>query len=311
MAITNSLPAYVEQNSDSLLKAAILGAESAKMFTLQTGVKTKTALNLLNTSIVLQDGSSCGFNAAGTSTLSQRTITSPLVKVNMEFCDKTLLNSALQHEVRVAAGQKSLPFEQDFITDVVDKVNLANECMVWQGDTTSTDGVLKWSDGLLKILTATDGITVSTQKVSHSGIDDDSVISVMNRVIKAIPTEVLNDAVVFVGYDVYRTYVMALQAANLYHNSGDGLDKGEMYYQGSNIKIKAVAGLNGTDKIVAGDPSNFFFGTDLMGDDEKFDFWYSKDDGVFKLAIEFAIGVQVAFPNQCVISYYVAPVVVE
>ena len=68
--LTTSLPAYVEQNHDTLLRDTVLGAESAKRFTLQTGVKTKTALNLLNTSIVFQDGSSCGFNSAGTQTIS-------------------------------------------------------------------------------------------------------------------------------------------------------------------------------------------------------------------------------------------------
>ena len=57
MALINSLPQYVEQNHDKILRDSILGAESAKMFTLQTGVKTKTALNLLNTSIEFQDGS--------------------------------------------------------------------------------------------------------------------------------------------------------------------------------------------------------------------------------------------------------------
>lgn len=301
-SLTTTLPAYVEQNHDTLLRDTVLGAESAKLFTLQTGVKTKTALNLLNTNVEFQDGSACGFSAAGSQTISQRTITAPIVKVNMEYCDKTLLNSCMQHEVRVAAGQKTLPFEQDFIGDVVANVALGAENLIWQGDTTSSDNNLKWTDGLIKILKASDGITNAKNKLTHAAITKANVRAAVDDVIEAIPTEVLNKASVFMGYDTYRSYIMALQAANLFNNAGDNLDKGTTKYQGSNITIKALAGLNGTGEIVAGDPANFFYGTDMQNDEEKFDFWYSKDDQVFKLAIEFALGVQVAFPNKVVIS---------
>ena len=298
MAIVNTLPAYVEQNHDTLLRSAVLGAESAKMFTLQTGVKTNTALNLLNTSVVFQDGSGCGFNAQGESKVSQRKISAPIVKVNMNFCDKDLLNTALQHEVRVAAGQKTLPFEEDFISDVVEQVNNATEMMVWQGDTESEDNVLKWTDGILKHLNASDGITKAGNKLTHST----DYVKAVDDVVLAIPTPVLKNATIWMGYDYYRAYIVAMKSANLFHYDANGVDKGETFYPGSNIKIKAVAGLDGTNTIVAGDARNFFYGTDMQGDAEKFDFWYSKDNQEFRLAIEFGLGTQVAFPNEVVIS---------
>lgn len=301
--VKTSLPAYVEQNSDKLLRAAIMGAETTKLFTLQVGVKTKTALNLLSTQVKFQDGASCGFNADGTSTLTQRTISAPVIKVNMSWCDKDLLNTCLQHEVRVAAGTKVLPFEEDFVGDVVDNINLNVEKLLWQGDTAkSSDNVLKWTDGVIKILKKSDGITVTNQKLTHTDATPEEVKKAVDAVVMAIPTAVIKDAVVMLGYDYYRSYIMALQALNLYHNAGDNLDKGETLYQGSSIKIKALSGLDGTGEIVAGDPKNFYFGTDLQGDAEKFDLWYSKDNQEFRFASEFGVGTQVAFPNQCVIS---------
>lgn len=302
--VKTSLPAYVEQNSDKLLRAAIMGSETSKLFTLQVGVKTKTALNLLSTQVKFQDGASCGFNADGTSTLTQRTISAPVIKVNMSWCDKDLLNTCLQHEVRVAAGTKVLPFEEDFVGDVVDNINLNVEKLIWQGDTVgkSGDNVLKWTDGVIKILKAEDGITVPAQKLTHTDSTPEEVKKAVDAVVMAIPTAVIKDAVVMLGYDYYRSYIMALQALNLYHNAGDNLDKGETLYQGSSIKIKALSGLDGTGEIVAGDPRNFFYGTDLQGDTEKFDLWYSKDNQEFRFASEFGVGTQVAFPNQCVIS---------
>ena len=38
----------------------------------------------------------------------------------------------------------------------------------------------------------------------------------------------------------------------------------------------------------------------MTNDQEKFDFWYSKDKQTFKLAIEFTAGVQVAYPEEIV-----------
>lgn len=298
MAIISTLPAYVEQNHDTLLRGAVLGAESAKMFTLQTGVKTKTALNLLNTSVVFQDGRGCGFNAKGTSNISQRTISAPIVKVNMNFCDKDLIDTALQHEVRVAAGQKTLPFEEDFVSDVMDNINEATEKMVWQGDTASSDEVLKWTDGILKHLNGENGITVASQKLTH----DSDVIKAVDNVLLAIPTPVLKKAVIFMGYDTFRSYGVAMKNANLYHYDANGTDNGSFFYPGTNVKIKAVGGLDGTNTIVAANPANFFYGTDMQNDAEKFDFWYSKDNQEFRLAVEFGLGTQVAFPNECVIS---------
>ena len=60
--------------------------------------------------------------------------------------------------------------------------------------------------------------------------------------------------------------------------------------------------LDGTGIIVAGDKRNFFHGVDMLGDQEKFDLWYSKDNREFRLAVEFNLGSQVAYPNKVVIS---------
>ena len=36
----------------------------------------------------------------------------------------------------------------------------------------------------------------------------------------------------------------------------------------------------------------------MQNDNETFDFWYSKDNQEFRLAINFVEGVQVAFPDE-------------
>jgi hypothetical protein len=299
MAITNSLPAYVDQNRDKLIKKSILGAKSAKRFALQTGVKTSSAINLLSTSATLQAGSACGWNAAGGSTLTQRVIVAPVIKVNTSYCDKALLGSALQYDVKVAAGQKTLPFEEDFVNGVLEDVALQGEKLIWQGDTAGATGTyLDLADGLIKILKGA-SVIESTSANKGKILSASNIKAEVDTVFALIPAEIMGKAEIYMGYDAYRLYVMALQALNLYMGA-PAQDGEETTYPGSTTKIVAVAGLNGTNQIVAANPEHVFYGTDLSGDQEKFDFWYSQDNQEFRLAIQFTQGVQVAFPDQIV-----------
>lgn len=293
--VMTSLTAYVEQRRLPLIKEAVLKAKSASLFNLQTDIKTSAALNLLSTAIQFGDGLACGWDEAGTQTLSQRILATGNIKINMAYCDKEMLKYWTQYQVRVAAGQKTLPFEEDFVNAVVENVKAAIETAIWQGDTASETNNLKYFDGLLKILKNAEG-TVDVAITGASAYDD--IMAVYN----AIPEKVLNGASILVGSDTFRKFIQELVAKNYYHYSGENLN-GEIMLPGSQVKVIAVNGLNGTDKIVAGQlDKNFFYGCDMMNDEEKFELWYSQDFREFRLAIEFNAGVQVAFPDEVVLG---------
>lgn len=290
-----TLPAYVEQRRLPLIKEAVLKAKSASLFNLQSDIKTDAALNLLTTDVQFGDGLTCGWDEAGTQTLSQRILKTGNIKINMAYCDKAMLKYWTQYQIRVAAGQKTLPFEEDFVSAVVENVKEAVEIAIWQGDTTSETNNLKYFDGLLKILKNAEG-TVDVVITGASAYDD--IMAVYN----AIPEKVLEGASILVGADTFRKFVNELVAKNYYHYSGENLN-GEIYLPGSQVKVIAVNGLNGTDKIVAGQlDKNFFYGVDMVNDEEKFELWYSQDFREFRLAIEFNAGVQVAFPDEVVLG---------
>lgn len=293
--VMTSLTAYVEQRRLPLIKEAVLKAKSASLFNLQTDIKTSAALNLLSTDVEFGDGLTCGWDEAGTQTLSQRVLTTGNIKINMAYCDKAMLKYWTQYQVRVAAGQKTLPFEEDFISGVVENVKAAIETAIWQGDTSSSTNNLSYFDGLLKIL-KNDAGTVDVTITGASAYDD--IMAVYN----AIPEKVLDGASILVGSDTFRKFIQELVAKNYYHYSGENLN-GEIMLPGSQVKVIAVNGLNGTDKIVAGQlDKNFFYGCDMMNDEEKFELWYSQDFREFRLAIEFNAGVQVAFPDEVVLG---------
>lgn len=294
--IVTSLPAYVDQNRDLLVSSSILGATSAKLFTLQSGIKSSAVLNILTTAVKFGNGAACGWDEAGTSTLSQRVLATGAIKINMAFCDKNLIGKWAEYQVRIAAGQKSLPFEEEFCQSVVTGVQEAVEKAIWQGDTASADVNLKRFDGMLKILGAENSV------VKAAITKTSTKLAAVKQVLLAMPAKTLkDDAVIFCSPEFLRGYGQELVEKNYFHYEA-GKDYDEFPIPASKVKLVAAGGLSGTNNLVAGRLSNMFYGCDLMDDTEKFDLWYSQDNREFRLAVEFNSGVQVAFPAEIVLG---------
>lgn len=294
MAINvSALGAYVEEKRLPLISKTLMGAKTASMMTLQSGVKSKTALNLLGTEVEFGDGSACGWNEVGETTLSQRFIEPAALKVNMSFCDKALLDKWANYDVRVAAGQKTLPFEEDFVNGVIDSVNEKIEDLIFKGDSTNDNEF----DGLVKILTEDGGQVVTF-------VEGTSAYNKVKEVYTALPAAIKmkDDVVIFVDPADYAEFVQDLVVANLYHFEPEFGD-GTHYLPGTRVRVIAASGLVGSRYMVAGRLSNMFYGCDSADDASAFDIWYSKDNREFRLAIEFTAGVQVAYPDEMVVGF--------
>lgn len=292
--VITTLTNYIQQERLPLISKAVLGAKSIKMFSKQTGIKTSAAINLLTTDVQFQDGKVCGFQDAGTQELSQRVLTTGVIKVNLEYCKNKMLDKWMQYEISIKVGDERLPFEQEFVEDVNKDIQAKLEKAVWQGDTTSGDENLKWFDGLLKI--ATNDVSVNKVTITGTSAYDDIM-----AVYAAIPEQVLDNAVIFVGADVYRKFGTELVNKNLFHYDG-AYSNGEVYIPGTSTRVVKVNGLNGTDKIFAADPNRVYFGCDMVDDAEEYDFWYSKDSDSYRLNIRFNAGVQYPFSNEVVLG---------
>lgn len=296
-----ALPDYVDQLRPELISKAVIGAKSASLFNLQTGVKGPTALNLINSEIVFGDGSACGWTESGSTSLSQAVLTPRALKINMAICDKTLLSKWANYLVKVQANKldSDLPFEEYFIDDVIKNVKAGVEKMIYQGDSTNASAIE--FDGLLKILQATGNTTITV-----TGASSVTAYNFIKSVAAAMPATILDkdDLVILVSMPMYVSFIQDLVSANLYHyNPGNG--ENEYLLPGTNIKVIGVNGLNNTesyDYVVAGSLSNMFYGTNLEDGEEIFDLWYSKDNREFRLAIEFTAGVQVAYQDEIVLG---------
>ena len=296
MATTNpnvdAIVGYVEQQRVPLIGKSVLGAKAPQYFNLMTGVKGTTALNIINADPALQCGNACGFTSENDTTFSQREIEPIPFKVNMTFCDKNLLDTWANYEVKVAAGIKSLPFEEEWTDQIVARVQDKLEKFIWAGGQYCEKTV----KGIEGILNTENGIKVT----ATSG---DSIYTKLVELFLALPDTVqaADDVVAFVNYKSYNKLVQEILSASHYHLDVTNLEDG-IVLPGTRVKVIPSQGIGSgaADKTLAviGRASNFYFGTDMRGDSEVFDLWYSKDNREFRLAIEFVAGAQVAFPDE-------------
>ena len=307
----STLAAYTEQNEALLVTDSVLGAKTAALIksagNVMVGVKSAETINIMDTDAIFQAGGSCGFTASGSTTFTQRTVTVGKIKVNESLCPKDLESKYLQKALPTGSMYDSIPFEQEFADKKAKTIASQLETSLWQGDTTSVNVNLNKFDGLVKLIGAASGVVAANASTFISGaplstITAGNVISIFDGVYQAIPAQVVaaDDMTIFCGQDVFRTYTIALKNANQFHYSIDVKADSEFVLPGTPIKVIALQGLNGTNKVYAMRISNLFLGTDLLNEEEKFEIFYAKEADQVRFVSEFKMGVNVAFPDEIV-----------
>lgn len=287
--VVNSLPDYVDAHKVELINQVVFTASSVKYLNIQSGIKYKAALNTLVTAAELQ-ARSCGWNDNGSATFSQRVLTVGAFKINVSLCEENLREKWANYELIARVGENVLPFEEKTTKGFVDNVRKQVENLIWNA-TAATNQF----DGLRTIAVA-DGVAATGMPAAGGTVTDN-----IKALIPQIPMNALQNAHVFMGVDTFLKLTSELTFANLYHYQADANTENlEIVFPGTNIKIVGVGGLNGTNALIAADPSNLYYGIDMMGDDEVFDLWYSRDNQEFRLAIKFNAGTQIAFPQEVV-----------
>jgi len=201
----------------------------------------------------------------------------------------------------------SVPFEQEYSEKKAKTIAAQLETALWQGDTSSVNVNLNKFDGLVKLIGAASGVVAANASTYISGaplssITAANVISIFDGVYQAIPAKVVaaDDMTIFCGQDLFRTYTVALKNSGSFNYQIDVKADSEFVLPGTTIKVIAVAGLNGTNKVYAMRLSNMFLGTDLLNEEEKFEIFYAKEADQVRFVSEFKMGVNIAFPDEVV-----------
>ena len=290
MAINvSALPDYIQENRDELFVKAIASTKTLDYIESMLGVKGKAALNYLNSTVVLADGESCGWNPQGDDTFTQKTVTTKLVAVNKEFCAKQMRSKWMSYDLSLAAGRENLPFEQKIADSNVAAIKKAVEKLIWQGDTSL--GI----DGLLKQIKAEE----SAVKVNGGT----TILEKIGKVIAAIPAGALEKGVnVFMSYTDFRSYVEAKNAECCGNMPVIDANVDYLVYAGdSRIKLVPVAGLEGTNKIVAAPYDALVYATDVEDSEGIFKMWFDEKEDKFLFKVLFTAGTAVKYNDEVVL----------
>lgn len=312
MAFTfTGLVDYIDEQSFPMLTKSLIGGRTASMLTTQVGVAGKTKINLLDVGVNMQDGAGCGWLASGAVALTQREIDAKQVKINLEFCPKELQGYYWRTQMAAGTHQDSIPFEEQFANYLVEKVQNEIEKVIWNGDAvTPAAGNLAMFDGLVMpraLYTDCNLGTGSFPTPLITAITISNVLEAIERIYVETPSAAVaqGDFKIFMGTDKFRVLAAALMNGNGLSSAGGQLnnytssfDPLRLIFPGTNIEIVGVGGLEGTNDIYGMSMANAILGVNLSEDSSKLESWYSQDDRVYRVAIEFTMGVQVAYPDQ-------------
>lgn len=302
----SALANYTKENEALLVTSSVLGSKTASLIKSQgnvmVGVKSAETINIMDTDAIFQSGSSCGFNASGTTTFTQRTVTVGKIKVNESLCPKDMEAKYLQKALPEGSRYDSIAFAADYTDKKSARIAAQLETAIWQGSTGSANVNLNKFQGLVTLIgsSAVEANNTTYYGTPATSITSANVVAIVDALYRAIPAQVVakDDMTIFMGQDVFRTYTIALKNANMFNYSFDGKADSEFYLPGTAIKVVSTPGLNGTNKLYAIRLSNLFLGTDLLNEEERFELFYAKEADQVRFVAEFKMGVNVAFLDE-------------
>lgn len=308
----SGLSAYTKQLVKPLLTSAVFDAKTQQLI-LASGivipnVKSSVAIPLMETDAVFA-AQSCSFDASGTTTFSQRTITVGKIKVEEKICPKDLEAYFTQEALKAGSTYEDFG-NADFQKAFFDKKNIRIasqlETAIWQGDATGATANTNKFDGLQKLIAA--GSPVLANVSGYTGVTGSPIVTVnasniiaaTEGIYKAIPVQVLSkgDVKIFVGNDWYRLLILAYREKNMFSYNPQDSQAASFILPATNVEVISVNGLNGTGDAYAISLSNMAMAVDLIDEENAYKMWFSEDNNDVRYRVEFKMGVNVAFTNE-------------
>jgi hypothetical protein len=309
---------YIKENEEILLTKALFGGKTADLIAaegnLMLGVKSTEKIAILATDAIFQDGTGCTRVSSGNTSLTQRTVTVGNIAVVEDICVSDLDKKYIANKMARGANNNKLPFEQEYSDLKARTVAQQLEIAIWKGDTDSVDANLKRFDGFIKIIDGagtaipsnTAAFITGGAIASGTGITIANVKAVVNSVWLAFPAAIMgkDDIRIFCGWDTFNKFINAFTDQNLFNFAPTGSEvsaaNGVVIIPGTNYKLTAVHGLDGTNRLFGLQVGNMVEATDLESDYEDFTMMEDQFKDYLRFKMKFRFGVQVGFPDEIV-----------
>jgi len=268
MATTTSITTtYAGEFAGKYIAAALLSADTLDkgLVEIKPNVKYKEVIKKVATGDLVANAS-CDFSASSSLTLTERILQPEEFQVNLQLCKKDFRSDweAVQMGYSV---YDNLPasFSDFLIGHIAAKVAQKTEQTIWAG-VNATAGEF---DGFTTLMAA-DGDVID---VTATTVTAANVIAELGKVADAIPNALYGkeDLTIYVPQNVARAYVRALGGFGSAGLGAAGTDnKGTQWFGGEplyfdGIRVAMVSGMP-SNKMVAAQSSNLYFGTGLLSD---------------------------------------------
>ena len=271
MATTTSISTtYAGEFAGKYVSAALLSGSTLAndLITIKPNVKFKEVMKKVSTDDIVANGV-CDFTPTSTLTLTERILQPEEFQVNLQLCKKDFVSDWEAISMGYSAFS-DLPanFSDFLIAHVAGKVAQKTENTIWQG----ADANAGEFDGFEVTLGAdTDVIDVG----AGAAVTAANAVEKIGLTVDAIPSSVYGseDLTIYVAPNVYRAYVRALGGFATNVGAAGTDNKGTQWFNGGaltfdGINIVLASGMS-SNKMVAAEKSNLFFGTGLLSDSQE------------------------------------------
>lgn len=284
---TTAIQGYINANKDVLISKLVSMTDSTKWMNIQNDITTDTAIHGLLTDVTIQDGTACGFTPEGSQTVTERTLEPNFLKVNAQYCAKDFYGTYKHYETKVAMGKSPLPLEEELVNDILKAVANKNESLIWEGDKSTGDLV----DGFTTIIANDSAIPTANKFTSSKTTVLERVQEMYTKISDKRVSAVMSAA-------MYRQLLMDIVNANYFVYHEDESNDMKLTLPATNFTIYGIEGIDDSDTNIYGVIwDEMFAGMDNSDDASQFDFFWSADDRVYKLDIEWVLSANYMYSD--------------
>jgi hypothetical protein len=296
------LSEYVDQLSSDIISEAVLSPVTMSYVNVIPGIKGTQNVNLLEETLSVQTGTTCGWNNAGEVTFTAVPLAVQALKVNQSLCLEQLNTLWLGQYLNAGSYNETAPFEQAIVDLQTKQIKRYNEDLLWN----ASSGTSTFS-GFIQLLNNTAGVVKLTGATALCSVTGSSVVEQANRVLTQVDNIInaldrniydRDDIVIFMSQQQFKCYLVALRNVNNFHFTEPTLGQVyETFHPQTKYKVVGVPGLNGSSLIAAAPMQYFLVGVDLMSDEDSFRSWWSMDFQEVRIMSAWKLGTAIAFPQ--------------
>lgn len=254
---------YTGKDTDGFFSVALLTGDTKSKVRLIPNAKSTVKMGSLNLGNILQ-ADSCSLEGVGNYTLAQKSLEVCDIAIKVPICAKDYEANYLSESLR-AGSNVDQNFPEGFVGYLLElvsqQISTQTEALFWQGDTAGSPASL--CDGLLKKFVADSEVL----DVTGTTLSASNIIAEIGKVYDKVPDTISDNGkvVIFLSRKAAKFYRQALVAANpalIAYNNGD------FTLRYIDVELVVSAGMP-TNDMVAAEPMNLWYGTDLVSDEKE------------------------------------------